>query len=516
VTAPDAPIPPLTPPPAETQYLPARGAALASASALFAVLFRLWYAWLRPLVPDEAYYWSWTRHLSPGYFDHPPMIAYVLWTSGRLFGSTELGVRALGVLLIVATVGAVLRIAREVGVDARGRLLLLAIWLTSPLLAGLATVMTPDTPAACFATVALLLAVRISNRLENEQPASWEWLLLGAAGGAALLSKYTAVLTAGAIGGAFLTHPRGRRALLTPWPYLAALVAAAVFSPVLYWNARHDWASFRFQLSHGLDEREARPVLGLLRFAGGQALLWTPVLFAIGAAAVAGAWRSYRRLPLAHRVLTWAATLPLAFFAYAALRTKGEEYWPDLAYFPLSVLTARYVSLAWSRRAPLARLGCAVALAAMMVVQFPEVLKLFNVRLPVAMRNLSGWADMGAELGRARDAWNPDLIVSDELHDIGLIEFYTPGRPIVWQYRAPGRKPSAHQFFEGRPDPRAAKRVMFVGDDWRDFCAEYHFQFVARGFWVHRYGGRTPERSRVWTILEPGDGATCAPRSRTP
>jgi 4-amino-4-deoxy-L-arabinose transferase-like glycosyltransferase len=493
-----------------------RALLLATAAALAAVVFRLWYAWLRPLVPDEAYYWSWTRHLAPGYFDHPPMIAYLMWASERLFGVSELGVRALGIGLIVATVAAVLRTGREIGVDRRGLLLLLAIWLTSPLLAGLATVMTPDTPAAFFATLALLAAVRISNKLERDEPVGSTWLLLGISGGLAMLSKYTAVLTAAAIAGAFFTHPRGRRALLSPGPYLAALVAAAAFSPVIYWNARHDWASFRFQLSHGLDEREARPVLGLLRYVGGQALLWTPVLFAVGAAAVAGCWRSYRQLPLAHRVLTWAATLPLAFFAYASLRTKGEEYWPDLTYFPMSVLTARYVSLAWDRRMPLARLGCIVALCAMLVIQFPEVLKAINVRLPVAMRNLFGWADMGAELGRARDAWQPDLIVSDELHDIGLIEFYTPGRPKVWQYRAPGRKPSAHQFFDGRADPRAAKRVMFVGDDWQDFCDEYGFTRVTRGFWVYRYGGRTPERSRVWSILEPKPSAARTTRAALP
>jgi 4-amino-4-deoxy-L-arabinose transferase-like glycosyltransferase len=486
------------------------------AAAAAAVVFRLWYAWLRPLVPDEAYYWSWTRHLAAGYFDHPPMIAYLMWASGRLFGTSELGVRALGITLIVLTVAGVWLLAREVGIEPRGRLLLLAIWLTSPLLAGLATIMTPDTPAACFATLALLTAVRISNRLERDEPARWEWLLLGAAGGLALLSKYTAVLTGAAIGGAFFTHPRGRRALRSPWPYAAALVAAAVFSPVISWNARHGWASFRFQLSHGLDEREARPVAGLLRYVGGQALLWTPVLFAVGVAAVADCWRSYRRLPLSLRVLTWAATLPLAFFAAASIRAKGEEYWPDLAYFAISVLTIRYVSLAWQRRLPVVRVGCIVALSAMLVLQFPEILKVMHVRLPVAMRNLFGWQEMGAELARARDTFHPDLIVSDELHDIGLIEFYTPGRPHVWQYRAPGRKPSAHQYFDQQPNPRSAHRVMFVGDDWKDFCDEYGFTRITRGFWVYRYGGRTPERSRVWSILEPAPAPATAPACTTP
>src|SRR2546421_4562586 len=150
--------------------------------------------------------------------------------------------------------------------------------------------MTPDTPAAFFAALLLVLAVRIAARLERGERVSWEWPALGAAVGLAMVSKYTAVLPAAAVGAAFLTHPKGRRTLLTAGPYVALVVAALCFSPVVIWNARHDWASFRFQLSHGLDAREKNPVLGLLRFVGGQLLVWTPVVFVLGVVATADCW----------------------------------------------------------------------------------------------------------------------------------------------------------------------------------------------------------------------------------
>ena len=41
-----------------------------------------------PLHYDEAYYWVWTQRLDFSYFDHPPMIAWLLWIVGRL-GQTE-------------------------------------------------------------------------------------------------------------------------------------------------------------------------------------------------------------------------------------------------------------------------------------------------------------------------------------------------------------------------------------------------------------------------------------------
>jgi 4-amino-4-deoxy-L-arabinose transferase-like glycosyltransferase len=471
-------------------------------AAAVAVAFRFWYASFRPLLPDEAYYWVWTRHLAGGYFDHPPMVAYMIWLSQKLFGSNELGVRALGILLMVAAGALVLRIARDMGVDRRGRLLLLAIWLTSPLLAGLATMMTPDTPAALFAAVLLALAVRTAVRLARGERVSWEWAAIGAAVGLALVSKYTAVLPAAAVAAAFLTHPRGRRTLLTPGPYIALLVALLCFSPVIVWNARHDWASFRFQLAHGLGAREKNPIVGLLRFLGGQLLMWTPVLFALGVVATASCWRRYRQLPLAERVLTWAATVPLAFFAYASLRTHGEENWPNLAYLPMGVLTVQFVGRAWDRRISAARVGCAVALAAALVIQFPELLRAARVPLPVSMKNLFGWRELGAEVGKARAETGADLVYADRGQDAGELAFYMPGRPDVWYFPPPGAKPFAYAYFDNPPDPRKVRRVVFVGNHADDFCRAYGYRVIREGYWAYHHGGRTSVRQRAFKVLE--------------
>ena len=482
-------------------------AAIASAAAL---AFRFWYASFRPLLPDEAYYWLWTRHLSAGYFDHPPGVAYLIWASTRLFGQSEFGIRALGIGLIACTVALCLGMARDVGVDRRGLLLLLAIWLTSPLLAGLATVMTPDTPAAFFATATLAAAVRIATSLERGKRIRWEWVLLGALGGAAMTSKYTAALTGVAVALAFLTHARARRLLLTPGPYATLAVAGLVFLPVVLWNARHGWASFQFQASHGLDglegaEARARhPAAAFLLFFAAQAGMWTPVLFVMGVVATAASWRHYRSVPLPGRVLTWAATVPLVVFACAAIRAHGEENWPNLAYFPMSVLLVQYVARAWDRRWRLAVVGCAVALAMFGVVHFPEVLRAAHVHTPVSLRNLFGWRELGAEIGHAAAAARPDLVLADRMQDAGELSFYMPGRPEVWFYRPPGRRPSAFDFFEGVPDPRRARRVLFVGNHAEAFCADHGFAPVSSGLWRYHHGNGTPDRTRSYWVLERG------------
>jgi len=50
---------------------------------------------LAPLHPDEAYYWLWSQHLSLGYYDHPPMVAYWIKAGTAIFGENPLGVRFL-------------------------------------------------------------------------------------------------------------------------------------------------------------------------------------------------------------------------------------------------------------------------------------------------------------------------------------------------------------------------------------------------------------------------------------
>ncbi|HXU22481.1 MAG TPA: glycosyltransferase family 39 protein [Tepidiformaceae bacterium] len=162
---------------------------------------RLIYAAIVQLIPDEAFYWTWTRHLAAGYFDHPPMIAYLMWLGIRAVGSVEIGVRLMAVLMALGAMVIVVRLSRRVLGDPRAAVWVAVIWLTSPLLAGLANFFTPDTPAAFFSVCALSVAVLIAHRDDQSDPspASWKhpaglWLLFGLFTGLALLSKYTAVL----------------------------------------------------------------------------------------------------------------------------------------------------------------------------------------------------------------------------------------------------------------------------------------------------------------------------------
>ena len=59
----------------------------------YAFFLRLLYGAQIELIPEETYYWNYSRHLDIGYLDHPPMVAWLIKLGTLLFGDTEFGVR---------------------------------------------------------------------------------------------------------------------------------------------------------------------------------------------------------------------------------------------------------------------------------------------------------------------------------------------------------------------------------------------------------------------------------------
>src|SRR6202045_1242889 len=202
------------------------------------VALRLVAAAWTPLTFDEAYYWMWSKHLAPGYYDHPPMVALVIRLGTMIAGDTELGVRLGSVLLALPMSFAVYRTA-EILFGGRRVASTATILLNATMMAAVGTlIVTPDAPLLVASSFVLLCLAKV---LETERGA-W-WLAVGAAVGLALLSKYTAMFFGSAILIWLISVPKLRRWFLSPWLYLGGLVALAVFSPVIIWNADHHWVS---------------------------------------------------------------------------------------------------------------------------------------------------------------------------------------------------------------------------------------------------------------------------------
>ncbi len=190
------------------------------------------------------------------------------------------------------------------------------------------------------------------------------WTAVGLSLGIALLAKYSAILLPLGIGLALMSHPGLRNRIRDPGPWWAALLAAAIFAPVLVWNYIHDWLSFRFQLGHGFGATPiGSPLTRELELAGGQLALVTPILFVLvmGSSwrALVNGWRlrhtgSANDLTAKKFVLAVCSFVPLVFFSISALRRSVEPNWPTMMYptgmLLLAVDTHRMAAGRWWKR----------------------------------------------------------------------------------------------------------------------------------------------------------------------
>jgi hypothetical protein len=162
--------------------------AFAALAALTAV--RLMLAKHLELYFDEVYYWYWSKNLQLSYFDRPPAVAWFIRAGTVLFGDTELGVRFFGQLSMMAATCLLFDAARR-AFSLRSALIGVGSTQATLLLGAGSIIMTPDIPLLLFSTIILWSLVRFTLA-----HAGFWWLIVGLAGGAALLSKYTAGLLA--------------------------------------------------------------------------------------------------------------------------------------------------------------------------------------------------------------------------------------------------------------------------------------------------------------------------------
>jgi len=284
---------------------------------------RMIYADVIDLRTDEAYYWTWSKENVLSFLDHPPAIAWFIRFGTALFGDTNFGVRFGGIVAMLVTQLLLADMVRRVTHDVRAVVLAVLMPEAALYYGLLMAKVAPDVALIPFAVAMLWALIRL---WESGNP-RW-WLAAGVFAGLALCSKFTAVMLAPAVA-AFTLVPDWRvRWLRSPYPWLAALIAIVIFSPVLIWNAGHDWASFRFQLvrataSHDISFRTVGDFIGL-QFGLVGFILLPVVLSALGLTA----WHGYRRKDPVAILLSTAVIVPLGYFFWKSLSLRVGDTWP--------------------------------------------------------------------------------------------------------------------------------------------------------------------------------------------
>ena len=294
--------------------------------------FRLLAAGLIHLTEDEAYYRIWSLSPAFGYFDHPPMIAWWIWLGRHIAGDDSLGVRLLPVLSSAVTSLIVFDLARLAGAGERAAARA-GVWYNATLLAGAGAMLAiPDAPASLFWQLAIWSVLKTF-----QSPKAWAWwIAAGACAGLATISKYSGLFLAPGVLLVMALTTRGRAQLKTPWPWLAAVIAAAVFGVNLAWNAEHHWLSFVKQFGRAAPHRLTANFI--LEFIAGQLLLLNPL---IAIFAVRALLRKPKWFDLDGAWLFAAFSAP--FFAYLLLHSlhdRVQAHWPSPLYPAIAICAA--------------------------------------------------------------------------------------------------------------------------------------------------------------------------------
>ncbi len=280
-------------------------------------LLRLIYSSQVELLPEETYYWNYSRHLDLGYLDHPPMVAWLIHAGTTLFGETAFGIRSGAIVCGAIASVYVYRLTRDL-FDDDSALVALVFMQALPFFFFSGLMMTPDVPLT--AAWAALLYYLEQALIRGRASAWWQ---AGLCLGLGLLSKYTILMLA-PVAFIFMVWDAQSRRWLRHWlPYASLVLALAIFSPVIYWNATHEWASFAFQTSRRLAES---PRFSLHKLILSALVLLTPV-GAVGL--VVTLWER----PVAaeflrrRRFMQLSVLLPLAVFFVFSLRHEVKLDW---------------------------------------------------------------------------------------------------------------------------------------------------------------------------------------------
>lgn len=187
------------------------------------------------LIFDEAYYWYYAQNMAWGYFDHPPMVAFLVKLGSTLFNQ-ELGVRFISCLM---SVGSCIILWFAIDNEAKKNYipLFFVLVFSMPLIHAYGFLTLPDTPLLFFTALFLLVYKKFLDK-----PNISISIVLGLVMAALMYSKYHAVLV---IVFVLLSN---LKLVKNKYAWLSVIIALLAYSPHLNWLYEHDFVSIRYHL----------------------------------------------------------------------------------------------------------------------------------------------------------------------------------------------------------------------------------------------------------------------------
>jgi hypothetical protein len=290
-------------------------------TGLLSLALRLWISATFPITGDEAFFYWWGVYPDWGYYDHPPMVGWLIALMRATLGDSLWAIR-LPVVLLPLALGGLVGWALDPLDRVRAAWAVLLFWLAP--LNWLNVLITTDTPLIFWSVLSVALLLRAERRARMDRTAWVQYALAGLFLGCAFLSKYFSVVLGLTYLVYFALYRRER------WPALALLVLSALPGPAINmaYNMSHGWANIMFNL-YNRNEGET--------FAWHKPLLYAvTLLYLVTPVAAWLAWKQRGALATAlrqQRLLACVVLVPLLFFALLSLKKVVGLHWV-LSFYP--------------------------------------------------------------------------------------------------------------------------------------------------------------------------------------
>ncbi|MEQ1717396.1 MAG: glycosyltransferase family 39 protein [Hyphomicrobium sp.] len=369
------------------------------------------------LTDDEAYYRLWSLAPALSYYDHPPVVAWLIAAGRALAGDTELGLRLFAPLLLALGAAVQWRTALLLTNSETART---ATWffVAMPLLSVGGVIVTPDLPSVLFYG----LVVCGLAELERTQNANW-WLAVGLAAGFGMVSKYTNLFAGVTILVWVLAVPINRKWLASPQFWLGGIIALLVKSPVLIWNWQHGGASFAKQFGragHGAEFGVRYP----LELIGGVLGLASPMIAGLAAIGLVSVTLRACDERDSRMVLLAAAIVPLlAYFAVHALHDRVQANWLAPLYPPLAICAAVGLNTAAeTSRRRLSRWAVALGLVMTALIYVHAIWPVVQLQKDPSSQ-MRGWPEFSGIIEKLRQAHGAEWVATSSYATAGQLSF---------------------------------------------------------------------------------------------
>jgi hypothetical protein len=209
-------------------------------------------AWLFPLTGDEAYLALWGQEVAWGYYDHPPVLAWILHLV-QYISSSPMALRLVPIIFTsIVGLGIYMLLCSY---DRHKAYLAFILLMVSPANMAFFIVIT-DVPLLLFS----FLSGFCLFKAEKDGPLFW-FLLSGIFLGLAFLSKYFAVMLGFSYAAYLLLFQRNKKSILGF--FLLVLGAFPFIAQNILWNYSNGWPNVMHNFFNRL-ESDANPLINLL------------------------------------------------------------------------------------------------------------------------------------------------------------------------------------------------------------------------------------------------------------